>query len=641
MTPILLLLLSGVPTPLPDYVVQPGDTCEKLALRFYGNAREYRQLHAYNALGPPPHHLVPGSVLHLSAPSTPEARVTWLRPDVATRTKDTRTWAAAAKGAALYRRDEVNTRAQAAAILTFRDDSQLFLREQALVIVAGEPNRRVSTPTGVELVSGEARVSLSALRGRLQVATPASKVEASGKEVAVSVDAEKRSRISVHAGRADVVAMGKTVRVAEGQGTRVELGKPPEAPRPLPVAPTLRADTTVFVTTAESSEVAVSWNQGKDVTGFRLEAASVDSPESLFFETDVKTPSSTVRVPVGRSVLRVAATDASGLWSTRSAPLVVEVVRLAMLDSVSSEGVSVAPVAIDGAVTSLDGVKLNEAMMVTTPGPHELVVERAGGRSTLAFSVPARAPAPAPEPPPVAPTPIVMTLAAEPPPPPPEDPMASPAFLRDDGVGALSRVTPWQTKSLVDVTLQGDLAGRVPDATLTARHEHTFGARFALAGSATGRWTGSTPVLRLDLALMARLGLIEVGAFRLALAAQLGVLPLTNAADQPGTVRGQGVLTAGFDGDRWGAFLSAGADVNDRGPTVSLLSNGQVFRRFGDRWIGAVELVTQFPSLRGVDLRGGVLVRTRTDWGQWGLMLAVGGGSARPLTGTAGVQAWW
>ncbi|MEM6958260.1 MAG: LysM domain-containing protein, partial [Myxococcota bacterium] len=70
-----------------EYTVQQGDSCWTLAERFLGDRRQWRVVLEYNPqIGPPPHHLQPGTILRLPrAGIRPDAELTFARRDVQAR----------------------------------------------------------------------------------------------------------------------------------------------------------------------------------------------------------------------------------------------------------------------------------------------------------------------------------------------------------------------------------------------------------------------------------------------------------------------------------------------------------------------------------------------------------------------------
>ena len=234
------------------YVVKAGDTCREIAARYWpGDRHGLDKLHALNPqLGPPPHHLKAGTTLAIGE-IAPDAHLTFLKPDVNRRTEQEADWQPAIRGDGLFRLDQINTLRGAGAEITFHDLSAVQLDENALIVIYGDAQAaKAKEKSGeVELVQGDASISLSSLRGEkpMEVKTPSAHVAVHGEAgraannkqqaMRVGVDKSQTSRVSVFHGGAKVAAAGKEVSVESGFGTRIEKGKQPEAPTPLPASP--------------------------------------------------------------------------------------------------------------------------------------------------------------------------------------------------------------------------------------------------------------------------------------------------------------------------------------------------------------------------------------------------------------------
>ena len=331
---VLIAVLAAAPAaPAREYRVVEGDTCLAVAQKLGITAA---QLHQFNPLmGPAPHRLQVGSILAAApAPLAPDARLTFLRPDVDRRPASTPSWLAAALNEPLYRLDEVSTRRGAGAELTFPNESRLQLKENALVVVLGNERGGPQGPRkggGLDLVQGEMSLFLSRFQTTpLKVQTPAGQVNASTPQADIAVDAAKMTRLSVHAGTADVTAMGSTVNVREGEGTRVEKGKAPEKPRPLPKSPQLGEETTrgLFSREGAPATVTIAWGPIARASAYHVEVAR----EARFVDLveHASSAAQTVSVPLGpgRYFVRVTAVDDAGLRSKPSAARQVQVVGL-------------------------------------------------------------------------------------------------------------------------------------------------------------------------------------------------------------------------------------------------------------------------------------------------------------------------
>lgn len=383
----LLLAVSG------EYVIQPGDTCVKVAQKVYGDAQATDRLHALNAMGPPPHHLVPGKRLRIEI--DPDARLTYVKPDVNHKKAGAGDWGPAAQGQDLFRLDQVNTLKGAGAEVTFRDQSALQIRESALVVINGRgagPGSTESKSGSVSLVQGELRLKLAQMRGETPVAigTPAGKVAARQGDVTLGVDAQKTSRVSVFEGAADVSAAGRRVTVPRGQGTRVENGKPPEPPRPLPEAPQWAGKESLFLGAAE-----LSWKPAARADRYVLLVAR----DGRFLDVAAQVSGTEVRASVplaaGRYLARVQAIDAAGLQGPPSEAREL-VVAVAQLESVPGEvrvklrgpQVPEGPGMREAALELLlDGAPGKDERVVHAPGDHMLAVRAGGEERSLRFEV--------------------------------------------------------------------------------------------------------------------------------------------------------------------------------------------------------------------------------------------------------------
>ncbi len=327
---LLVQLLADSERP-ESYVVQPGDTCDGITRKFWGDPKSITELHRWNELGPTPHRLKPGQVLHLRAPpeqpAGPDATLTFMKPAVRTRRQTE--WNTATLGMGLFRLDEVNTLRRAGAALKFRDESTLVMDENALVVVYGDAPKP-KEPAGLSLVDGELRVALAALRQKpLAVATPSAAVEtAKGAQGVVSVDGSQTSRFSLFEGAATVEARGAQVTVKENHGTRVRPGLAPEPIAQLPDAPQLSSTTArVLVWQGLPTTLALEWSPAARATKYRVQVAH----DAQFVDRvdDQWTEGTSARVALvdQRSVqVRVIAFDERGLQSRPSKVASVDLV---------------------------------------------------------------------------------------------------------------------------------------------------------------------------------------------------------------------------------------------------------------------------------------------------------------------------
>ncbi|MBX3231992.1 MAG: FecR domain-containing protein [Labilithrix sp.] len=228
------------------YTVQAGDTCAAIATRFYGDARLVDLIHGANpGMGPSPHALKPGTVLILpprpgATPEGPDARLTRTKNIVEVQAPDPRP---GKPNDPLYRGNRVGTRESSTADVTFRDETQVKLGENTLVVILGDAQARAARVGAQEstLVTGSLRARLSELAGKgtdkPRVATEGGSVELKSGEAQVTVDDKKTTRVAVYEGSSTLQAQKKEVAVNEGFGSKADLGVAPTPPKPLPEAP--------------------------------------------------------------------------------------------------------------------------------------------------------------------------------------------------------------------------------------------------------------------------------------------------------------------------------------------------------------------------------------------------------------------
>ncbi|MET0403999.1 MAG: FecR domain-containing protein [Cystobacter sp.] len=370
------------------YVVQPGDTCASVGRKVFGDAASgSAKLHALNKMGPPPHTLIPGTRLLIKG--DPDARLTFVKPEVNARRAGQSDWLQANAGQGLWRLDSVNTLRSAGAEMTFRDLTRLQMNENALVVIYGEGSQatdKVAKSGAVELLQGELNVSLAELRGEpLGVKMPAATVASRSKDLIVGVDARQMTRVSVFDGQSEVAAQGQRVRVPRNHGTRVAKGSQPEAPRPLPDSPVWEGGTHVvrLLLVGEGVDETLSFASVPRAASYRVEVARDERFNDRLHAAEVPEGPAPLKsvVPAlapGQYFARVRAVDAAGLLGLASAVRRVEVLR------VKTERGALGPEGLQGLYPlefSVDGAESLEARLDGSPVTLPLRVEAVGSHT--------------------------------------------------------------------------------------------------------------------------------------------------------------------------------------------------------------------------------------------------------------------
>lgn len=361
------------------YTVVAGDTCAAIATRHYGDPRLVDLIHSANlGMGPPPHALKAGAVLILppkpvATPSAPDARLTWFRNHVEVRAPEPRP---AKANDPLFRGDRVGTKESSNADVTFRDETQVRLSENTLIVILGDVNAKATKLTADEttLVTGALRSRMAELAGgaaEKKIATGSGSIALkSGTEAQISVDAKNTTRLAVYKGTSTLTAQKKSVDVANGFGSKADQGRAPTPPRPLPLAPAVRSrlgDATV-TTAAEATDVTFELTPSPGSTAsapppvqWHLQLARDAAFNDVLVDVQVPEAVRTIETKnatAGTYFARASAIDADafeGKWSNLSSVGLIVVglapaergARETRIASVSPDGATCTPALID------------------------------------------------------------------------------------------------------------------------------------------------------------------------------------------------------------------------------------------------------------------------------------------------------
>jgi hypothetical protein len=368
------------------YVVQAGDTCVGIATRFYGDKRYVDLIHGANpGMGPAPHNLKAGTRLILPPKPTepdagkPDATLTRVRNEVEVTAKEPRP----AKGNdPLFRGNRVGTKQSSAADVTFRDETQVKLGENTLVVILGDVEARASRVSGTDmtLVTGELRARLSELAGKRtsepRVSTDAGVVAMKDGEAHVTIDEKKTTRVAVHRGGSTLTAQNKSVNVNDGYGSKAPKGSAPTPPQLLPPAPEWSAQAPEMVLSAAPIELRFSFAPSKAAgpppAAWHVQLARDPGFDDLVVDQRVGLPVSNVdarNVAGGSYFARVSAIDGDrfeGKWSTAAHTTVAHIGLTPLPDRRSQ-------LAIDGGSScTLDGAPASFPLEIDRDRVHKV-----------------------------------------------------------------------------------------------------------------------------------------------------------------------------------------------------------------------------------------------------------------------------
>ena len=352
-----------------DYTTKAGDDCVSVAVKAYGDRRAVELIHKANPqMGPVPHVLKPGSVLHLppkeAVSGAPDARVTFVRNKVTVQ-------AAASKSAEvndpLFRTNRVSTANASSANVTFRDETQIRVGEESLVIILGDVQGAAKKQAAdATLVDGNLQTRLGELAGKrpLTVDTEGgARITMSTGSALVGVDAAKTTRLAVHAGSAGFAGALGAVSVPKGFGSKAEKGKAPTPPKPLPASPswTSAPAEVVFVDVGGKGRVKASYGDGAisgkpKATSFRVKFAHDMALDDVVSDTVVPAAVTTLDaqgLTPGTYFFRISAIDDDKFESPAGATAKVIVVSTTMTETTPGRARLV--IAPGGVACTIDG----------------------------------------------------------------------------------------------------------------------------------------------------------------------------------------------------------------------------------------------------------------------------------------------
>lgn len=287
-----------------EYTVKKGDTCTGIAKEVYGSGQLcYKMISKYNKMSKK-FVIIPGQTLRLPSRQElgvkdpdPDAILSAKKGQVQARSPSTESWKDAARGASLWKLWRVNSGEKSSAEVSFtRIKGRLEMRENTLVIIYGPQNSKTQTSTSsrASLERGTLRSRLGELSGadkpELIVETPAAQatinaqgqtifdVEQNGTTRVANLDSKGVSlegRDAPSASPKKKPRKRKRFVLPENTGSKVEPGKDPTPPKPLPAAPTWKSKGPMRILTLGGKNAAtIVWAPQADAAQYRVELAN-------------------------------------------------------------------------------------------------------------------------------------------------------------------------------------------------------------------------------------------------------------------------------------------------------------------------------------------------------------------------------
>lgn len=354
----------------------------------------------------------------VAAHDGPDGKITHRRKEVRTQPDPEQEWRDAEVGDLIYKLGRVNTLENSTAAVVFRDDSNVAMRANTLLIIYGHHalrNKQI-VATGAGLERGTLRARLGELEantdqnGKAAVDTPGARTDLEGGNSLLKVDDAGTSRIHNHGdGNTNVTARaGGQTKVDKGMGVKVVKAKRAAKPIPLPPTPTWLQNPAVFLgVSGRISELRGSWGPIDEANSYYIEvAADVDGVDVL---SAIEVPKSVENFEVhglapGSYHVRVASVDDDQFESIPSVVRSVELLDVGLTGPGGVEpvwpddgagGLTPVPVVLPGTVFSLPaGIRcgttaqtLEVEPVFVEQGTHELYCENDAGERVAAFPV--------------------------------------------------------------------------------------------------------------------------------------------------------------------------------------------------------------------------------------------------------------
>jgi LysM repeat protein len=325
------------------YVVQEGDTCERIAQKLYGNKKLVKIIYLYNYFPSANHEVKTGQKLFV-VQEQPEAKLTKQEGGVQARPPGASEWQPASSGIEIFRAWQVATPAQGSAELTLPDGSRLSLREETTAVLhgSGDLALMLRSPQS-ELLSGVLKTQLTE-QSKLGVATSAAKIKLGSGSAMIRVTPDGATRVSNYEGASIKVSRRSTgdhdtpqlIEVGVSMGTKVEANGEPSEPRPLPDSPEWSPlmVTTLFAT-HHTGELRGSWGKVPEAESYSIEVSRDKLGAEVIQRVIVSkraTKFELTGLPVGVYYVSVASVDAEFFESKPSARVAFRVIEPAFKD---------------------------------------------------------------------------------------------------------------------------------------------------------------------------------------------------------------------------------------------------------------------------------------------------------------------
>jgi hypothetical protein len=226
--------------------VDKGDKLVKICNKYLVNPAKWHEVAKFNRMKNPDI-ILPGQrvkiPVRLMAGVPVDGKVTFVYGDVKIQKNEKTEWMPLLIGDAVNLGNRIQTDKASSVEITFSDRNSIFIKPNTtLGITASEKKGPNYSVNNFYLKSGRAITTIKEATGsnsRIIIDTPSAVAAVRGTEFRVSVDEAESMRTEVLTGFVGVSAVNQTVKLKQGEGTYVQKGTAPSAPRNLLFPPKL------------------------------------------------------------------------------------------------------------------------------------------------------------------------------------------------------------------------------------------------------------------------------------------------------------------------------------------------------------------------------------------------------------------
>jgi hypothetical protein len=239
------------------------------------------------------------------------AVLTEKRGTVQYRPNDEMKWKDAVLKQELIANDRLRTLSRSAGNILFIDGSRMQMDENALIVIEQVTRDIIRNASSVDILvlEGDVTTLINSLQNKnnFKVASPGVSTNIRSRNFLASRDRDKTSRFSNFEGEMDVASAGKQVTLSTNEGTKVDYGKSPQAPKkllapPLPVHPL--EGQALF-----DNRVEFRWNPVENAVAYQIQI----SRNKNFTETE-----KSIRIDRDQQVVWEAPQNGGYYWRIRS-----------------------------------------------------------------------------------------------------------------------------------------------------------------------------------------------------------------------------------------------------------------------------------------------------------------------------------